>query len=143
MPQIPVAIAILQHQDQFLLQLRDNIPTIVYPGVWGLFGGHLEAGETPEVTIQRELREEIGYCPPRLQLWGRYGDSQVLRYVFYGRLEVGLAALCLREGWDMQLCAVEDIRRGDRYSSQSGDRRPIALPHQTILLDFLSRHPDG
>jgi len=45
---IQVAIAILHRQGQFLLQLRDNIPGIVYPGHWGLFGGHLELGETPQ-----------------------------------------------------------------------------------------------
>ena len=44
--QIHVAIAILYQDNKFLMQLRDNIPTIAYPGYWGLFGGHLEAGET-------------------------------------------------------------------------------------------------
>ena len=32
-----VAIAILQYQDKFLMQLRDDIPTIVHPGVWTMF----------------------------------------------------------------------------------------------------------
>ena len=50
---IHVAIAILHRNGQFLLQLRDNIPGIIYPGHWGLFGGHLEPGETPAVAVER------------------------------------------------------------------------------------------
>jgi hypothetical protein len=37
-----VAIAIIARKGKFLIQLRDDIPTIVYPGYWALFGGHLE-----------------------------------------------------------------------------------------------------
>ena len=43
-----------------LLQKRDNIPTIQEPGKWDVWGGHCEAGETPEACAIRELREEIG-----------------------------------------------------------------------------------
>jgi len=56
-----VALAILEQDGRFLMQLRDDIPTILYPGVWGLFGGHLEAGESPEIGLKRELKEEINY----------------------------------------------------------------------------------
>jgi 8-oxo-dGTP diphosphatase len=34
-----VALAILYREGEFLLQLRDDIPTILYPGYWTLFGG--------------------------------------------------------------------------------------------------------
>jgi 8-oxo-dGTP diphosphatase len=34
-----------------------------YPGEWDLIGGHVEAGETPEEALTRELREEIGVTP--------------------------------------------------------------------------------
>ena len=57
---IQVSLAILYQEGRFLFQLRDNIPGIVHPGVWGLFGGHLEPEETPELCLKRELIEEIG-----------------------------------------------------------------------------------
>ena len=31
-----------------------------YPGVWDIFGGHVEPGETSRSALDRELREELG-----------------------------------------------------------------------------------
>lgn len=49
---------------QLILQQRDDVPGIVYPGLVSLFGGHLEAGEDPHHCVQRELEEEIGVRLP-------------------------------------------------------------------------------
>ncbi len=35
----------------------------ICPDTWDLIGGHLEAGETPEQALARELAEEIGIIP--------------------------------------------------------------------------------
>ena len=43
------------------MQLRDEKPTIVYPGNWGFFGGDVEPGEEPIQSARRELYEEIKY----------------------------------------------------------------------------------
>lgn len=51
---------ILRDKDKFLLQLRDNKPEIVNPGLWGLFGGSVEGKETWEEGIKREILEELG-----------------------------------------------------------------------------------
>ena len=63
-----VALAMLQRNGLWLLQLRDDIDSIIYPGHWGLFGGHLDPGETPVQALMRELQEEISWAPatPRL-----------------------------------------------------------------------------
>ncbi len=75
-----VALAILEQDGRFLMQLRDDIPTILYPGVWGLFGGHLEAGESPEIGLKRELKEEINYEAPSLRYFRSYNDDNLSRY---------------------------------------------------------------
>ena len=58
---IPAAMAIIHQDDKYLMQLRDDIPNIVYPGVWGFFGGHLKSQENPEMGLKRELIEKINY----------------------------------------------------------------------------------
>jgi 8-oxo-dGTP pyrophosphatase MutT (NUDIX family) len=134
---VEVAIAILHTPDQFLMQLRDNIPGIMYPGYWGFFGGHIDPGETPEAAVKRELLEEINYAPPLVSEFRCYSNSQVIRHVFHAPLTVELDQLVLGEGWDMGLVTPDEIRAGEFYSEKAGQVRPLGPPHQQILLDFL------
>ena len=54
-----VAAIIRTPQGKLLLQLRDNIPNIWYPALWGCFGGSIEKGELPLEALSRELYEEL------------------------------------------------------------------------------------
>ncbi len=135
---VEVAIAILYSSGQFLLQLRDDIPGIAYPGHWGLFGGHLEPGETPEVSLKRELLEEIGYTPPVAIKFGCYSDRHVIRHVYHAPITVDFNQLALFEGWDMALVTSDDIRHGSCYSEKARQVRSLGHPHQKILLDFIA-----
>ena len=136
---VQVAIAILYQEDKFLMQLRDNIPTILYPGFWALFGGHIEAGETPEVAVKREVIEEIGYEAPNFTKFGNYEDEKVFRNVFYAPLTVELNQLELNEGWDMGFLTAADIRQGSCYSAKAEEIRPLGPIHQQIMLDFIDK----
>jgi 8-oxo-dGTP diphosphatase len=147
-----VAIAILYQDNRFLLQLRDDVPNILYPGHWGFFGGHVEPGETPDTAVYRELQEEIGFDAPSLKKFKSYvTEQQIIRHVYSGPLTVNVADLILTEGLDLGLATVDDIQRGDRYSERIQQVRPIGKPHQQILLEFLrqgeaiatSEHLDG
>ncbi len=132
-----VAIAILYQGDRFLLQLRDDIPTIAWPGHWAFFGGHLEPGEDPDTAVYRELHEEIGYAAPQLDLFKRSESETVVRHVYHGPLVVPVESLVLTEGLDLDLWSVDDIYSGKRYSLRAQEERPIGPPHQEILLSFL------
>jgi 8-oxo-dGTP diphosphatase len=137
---IQVAMAVLYRENKFLMQLRDKNPNIVYPGYWGLFGGHMESGETPEDTVKREILEEIGYVlPPTLSVFGCYPDEKVIRHVFHAPLMVKLDQLVLNEGWDMSLVTLEEIYQGSCYSAAAGEVRPLGPRPQRILLDFINR----
>jgi len=58
-PVVDVAVGVLIASDgQFLLTSRP--PGKVYAGYWEFPGGKLEAGETVEQALRRELQEEIG-----------------------------------------------------------------------------------
>jgi 8-oxo-dGTP diphosphatase len=137
--QAEVAIAILHIQDRFLMQLRDDIPGIIYPGHWAFFGGHIDLGETPEEAVKRELQEEIGHTPSQISEFHCYRDEEVIRHVFQAPLTVGLDQLVLGEGWDMGLLTPQDIRLGEAYSQKADQVRPLGIPHQKILLDFLGK----
>lgn len=134
-----VAIAILYQGDRFLLQLRDDIPGIFFPGYWAFFGGHLEPGEDPLTAARRELVEEIGYHASQLELFQRSEGEQVIRHVFHGPLTVALAQLTLNEGWDMALWSIDEIERGWRYSERAQQERPLGPPHQKFLRSFLEQ----
>ena len=134
---VEVAIAILPCDGKFLMQLRDNIPTILYPGLWGLFGGHIEAGETPEVAVEREILEEIGFQIKVPQKFGCYSDNRIIRHVFYAPLTVALDELVLGEGWDFGLISPVEIESGFAYSSAAGEKRPLGAVHQQITIDFI------
>jgi 8-oxo-dGTP diphosphatase len=139
-----VAICILHTADdlrsteghRYLMQLRDNDPRILYPGYWGLFGGHIEPGETPEIAVIREVAEEIGYQLPPAPKFGIYADETVIRHVFHAPLTVTLPQLSLNEGWDMGLLSLADIAQGQHYSPIARQTRPIGPVHQKILQDF-------
>jgi 8-oxo-dGTP diphosphatase len=137
-PTIEVAIAILEREDKFLMQLRDDIPGIMNPDCWGLFGGHLEAGEAPEVAMVRELQEEIEYHAGNPLLFGCYNDERVIRYVFFAPLTVDICELKLNEGWDFKLVTPPEIDLGYCYSHEAQAAKPLGKIHRQILLDFIA-----
>ncbi len=135
---LEVAIAILYREGKFLMQLRDEIPTIVYPGHWALFGGHLEPGETPKEAMLRELEEEINYQTTNIVKFACYQNTRVIRHVYHAPLTVSVDKLILGEGWDLALLTPEDIERGYSYSEKADQTKPLGKAHQRILLDFIS-----
>lgn len=54
-----VKIALIK-DNQVLVSLRDDLPTIPYPNTWDLPGGGREGTETPFECVAREVWEELG-----------------------------------------------------------------------------------
>lgn len=123
---VEVALAMLQREGRWLIQLRDEIPTIVAPGCWGLFGGHLDPGETPEQALRRELLEEISWQPPALELVMVHHIHRRTAHVFRAELSVPLEQLQLLEGQDMALVSAEDLLVGSIWSTRLSCHRPLA-----------------
>ena len=123
----PVALAMLQREGLWLLQLRDDDDTIIYPGHWGLFGGHLEAGETPMEAVMRELNEEICWTPQSPpQHWFSNNNGTRMVHVFRGTLDVSIEALKLQEGQDLRLTSLEEMESGLVWSERREEQRPVA-----------------
>jgi 8-oxo-dGTP pyrophosphatase MutT (NUDIX family) len=54
-----VAALLVLEDGRYIMQLRDDIPNIWYPGHWGLFGGGVDDREDEVAALRRELREEL------------------------------------------------------------------------------------
>ena len=135
---IPVTMAILHQNGKYLMQLRDDIPHILYPGVWGLFGGHLDPGEEPEMGLKRELKEEINYVTDSVREFRSYGDSKYIRYLFSGPLTVSLKKLELNEGEDLGLVTPAEVEQGYAFSQRRQELIPLGDIHRQIILDFIT-----
>lgn len=60
------ALIVVEPERGYLMQLRDQKSGIFYPGHWGVFGGAIDQGETPEQSLSRELTEELGLKATRV-----------------------------------------------------------------------------
>jgi 8-oxo-dGTP diphosphatase len=122
---------------RLLMQLRDDGKPIAFPGHWGCFGGHVEAGEDLHDAIRRELTEEIGHTPADLRLLTSYvyqlaPQGRVFwerESIFVGEIaEAMVPALTLMEGEAMQLWRLDDLLR-----------QPRIVPHHAAALMIFER----
>jgi 8-oxo-dGTP pyrophosphatase MutT (NUDIX family) len=134
---VEVALAMLHRDDRWLMQLRDDIPGIIAPGCWGLFGGHLDSGETPEQALRRELLEEISWQPSRLDYVMEHCIPRRTAHVFRGELSVPITELNLLEGQDMALVSAEDLLSGSIWSARLQTRRPLVDGLQAVMDQLL------
>ncbi len=135
---ISVAIAIIHQDGKYLMQLRDDIPTIIYPGVWAFFGGHIEPGESPEAALRRELSEEIDYSVEGLTKFCCSRAGKYVRHIYSCPLNVSVAELNLQEGWDLKLLTIAEIQQGFAYSTKAIANKPLGDIHRQIMLDFIA-----
>lgn len=133
---VEVALAVLEREGLWLLQLRDDIAGIVAPGCWGLFGGHLESGESPEEALRRELFEEIRLQVGAVESWYVSRSPEKIRHVFRARLQTPLHALELLEGQDLALFPPDTLASGLGFSPALRQFRPLA----ESTLEALHRH---
>jgi 8-oxo-dGTP pyrophosphatase MutT (NUDIX family) len=130
-PLIPtnaVAALLVLGDGRYVMQLRDSKPDIFYPGHWGLFGGAIDAGESENDALRRELHEELGFMVGIITRFVRLefdlsaiGAGKVYRAVYEVPVtDEQMAAFDLREGLACQPLTARQIlteRRVTPYDS--------------------------
>lgn len=140
---LEVALAMVEQERKWLLQLRDDLDWIVAPGCWGLFGGHLEPGESPEEALRRELFEEIRWQPGGLHFWFTHRNSQRIAHFFRATLQEPLGSLRLQEGQDLLLAEMEELNRGLVWSPALRAYRPLAQSLQLAVAKLSADNRGG
>ena len=118
-PDDAIAALIQPGKGRYLMQLRDPLDWIFFPGHWGLFGGAIEKGESDLETLCRELHEElelelsaeqVSYFT-RIDLDLSFSGHGNIRRDFY-RVEVEpdvVSKLTLREGAALRVFSAKEI----------------------------------
>ena len=116
---LEVSKAIIYHRNDYLLQLRDHTPGIVYADVWSFFGGAIEAGETPWQALQRELTEELEWQPHRgIYLYDWVNPEHPCRIHFFMVPFTGeRSALVLHEGKDLGWFNLDEVAHHSQMAS--------------------------
>lgn len=124
-------VILLDADKRVALQLR-NEDRALNPGMWSVFGGHLEEGENPAEGALREIEEELSVrlTRDRLESLGQFSRGEDRYHVFYYRVEGELDAAELREGRAWRWCTLEEIQSGEI------DGNRVADFHASFLVQF-------
>jgi 8-oxo-dGTP diphosphatase len=74
-PAITVGALIVGRDGRILLGLRAPSKK-VWPGHWDTIGGRVEAGESPDEALVREVQEEVGVTPTEFRLIATVRERQ-------------------------------------------------------------------
>lgn len=127
---VGAGIILLNSKDKILLILREDIPTIPYPNMWDLPGGHVEEGETPEQAIRREMNEELELDLGEISLFKEYHHETFDEYVFLKKIDLNPDTIMLHEG---QRCAY--------FSHEKIFGLTLAYSYNKVLRDFFDSSP--
>jgi 8-oxo-dGTP diphosphatase len=144
---IDVAVAILQrknerNQSEFLLTSRP--PNKPWAGWWEFPGGKIEAHESPEHALSRELKEELGIKPTTAQPWmmrqfsyPETNDSPAknvkLHFYFVDAWE---GELTPHEGQQLSWQSVENITVSPILPANAPIMKALALPPIYVITNL-------
>ncbi|OGA46530.1 MAG: hypothetical protein A3G24_23540 [Betaproteobacteria bacterium RIFCSPLOWO2_12_FULL_62_13] len=119
-----VAALLMLDDGRYVMQLRDSIPDIFYPGHWGCFGGAVDHDEEPAQALKRELKEELAFNVEEAREFTRFyfdlsglGQPKVFR--IYYEVPATLDAfsrMVLREGAELRAFTGVEILKQPRVT---------------------------
>lgn len=130
------ASALIEDQHgRVLMQLRDDRPDIVAPGLWCTPGGGVEEGEELEEAVIREIAEETGlaFAPGELSPFVRVVTierNMTRLFVFRARRHIDPADLRIGEGAGLALLTAAQV-----------SRYPVVEPMQEVVAAHFADPP--
>ncbi|GIV46363.1 MAG: DNA mismatch repair protein MutT [Ignavibacterium sp.] len=105
-------IILINNNNEVLLLLRDDKPEIPYPNQWDIPGGRIEDGETPDVTIRREMLEELGLKSlSDFRLFKIYTSDNLTDFIFWKRINLNPNEILLTEGQSLKYFSFDEIQK--------------------------------
>jgi len=112
-------IILRNKEGKLLLQHRDDKEGVLCRNMWGLFGGEVEEGETPEEGVIREIMEELSFdISGKIKFIEKVnvlGIADNYIYEYLGTVEID--ELKQREGQDMRFFSLEEMKKENVISS--------------------------
>jgi 8-oxo-dGTP diphosphatase len=124
------SIIFVNDQRKVLLLLRDDKPTIPYPNMWDVPGGHVDDGETPEQCIVREMKEEMDLTLEEFQRLSVMEFTDRVEYTFWKRANLDIEKIDLREGQRLRWFTELEARNSK-----------LAYGFNEIIDDFFKKAP--
>jgi 8-oxo-dGTP diphosphatase len=129
-----------QAKRRVLFYRRDNTPTIPFPDQIDILGGHIEAGETADQAVVREIAEELDdlrrgepYALTGHRLFTVYTDPQgAVDYLFCKAADFELADVRLKEGQALLWLTEEEA-----------GRTSFAFGYNRLVAEFFGALRDG
>jgi NAD+ diphosphatase len=123
----PAVIVLVTHGERCLLARSPRFP----PGMYSTLAGFVEAGESLEQTLRREVREEVGIELDELT----YRASQP--WPFPQSLMLGFRATALGTALAIDQDEIEDAMWLTRAQIADAERCPVRLPNRDSIARFL------
>lgn len=93
--------------------LRDDSPSIPYPNMWDIPGGHIEKNETPEQCIIREMKEEMNLDIEGFALFSVIEFADRTEYTFWQQIDLDIAKIKLTEGQRLKWFSENEVKTTD------------------------------
>lgn len=124
------SILFINEKEQILLFLRDNKPDLPYPNMWDVPGGHVEANESPEKCIIREMKEEMDLDIDEFDLFSTIEFDDRIEYTFWAKADFDIDKIELMEGQQLKWFTRDDAKR-----------TPLAYGFNEIIEQFYINAP--
>ena len=124
------SIIFINDNNEILLFLRDEKPSIPFPNMWDLPGGHVEENETPKQCIVREMKEEMELDIKECELFSVNELPDRIEYTFWKKTNLDIDRIRLHEGQYLKWFTEKEIENTE-----------LAMGFNQILQDFFTKAP--